>query len=140
MNKYFVDTNLFIRYLTNDIPEQADVLKRLISKSVNREIQLVCSTVVIAEIVWTLESFYKFAKSKIDEIVSALVASPAFEFDERDILLQSLDDFNHLNIDFIDAFIGAWMREHQIKNIYTFNIRDFNRISGIVVKNPAHNH
>ena len=68
------------------------------------------------------------------------MASPAFEFDERDILLQSLDDFNHLNIDFIDAFIGAWMREHQIKNIYTFNIRDFNRISGIVVKNPAHNH
>ena len=137
MNKYFVDTNLFLRYITNDFPEQAVLLENLIQKSFNSEINLVANSLVFAEIVWTLQSFYKYSKSKIDEVVSAIVASKAFEIEERDILLQALDEFHHLNIDFIDAYIGAWMRERKLENIYTFNVKDFKRIPGIIVNKPS---
>ena len=133
MNKKFVDTNLFLRYITNDIPKQAAMLETLINQSLSGEIVLIANSLVIAEIVWTLQSFYKYPKNKIDEIVSTIVASKAFEFEERDILLQALDDFHYLNIDFIDAYIGSWMNEYKIKNIYTFNVRDFKRIRGIAV-------
>lgn len=133
MNKNFVDTNLFLRYITNDIPKQAAMLETLINQSLSGEIVLIANSLVIAEIVWTLQSFYKYPKNKIDEIVSTIVASKAFEFEERDILLQALDDFHYLNIDFIDAYIGSWMNEYKIKNIYTFNVRDFKRIRGIAV-------
>ena len=74
MNKYFVDTNLFLRYITNDIPEQAVLLENLIQKSFNGEIILVANSLVFAEIVWTLQSFHKYPKNKIDEVVSAIVA------------------------------------------------------------------
>ena len=137
MNKYFVDSNLFLRYITNDIPEQAVLLENLIQKSFNGEINLVANSLVFAEIVWTLQSFYKFSKSKTDEVVSAIVASKAFEIEERDILLQALDDFHHLNIDFVDAYIGAWMRERKLENIFTFNVRDFKRIPGIIINEPS---
>ena len=92
---------------------------------------------MIAEIIWTLLSFYKFSKDKIDESVSAIVASKAFEFEERDILLQAIDDFYYLNIDFVDAYIGAWMKERQINNIYTLNVKDFRRIDGIIVNTDS---
>jgi len=136
MNKHFVDTNLFIRYITNDIPDQAALLEKLVQKSNVGEVILVTNSLVIAEIVWTLQSFYKYPKNKIDNIVSAIVASKAFEIEERDILLQALDDFHHLNIDFVDAYIGTWMKEHQIENIYTLNVKDFKRIKGITVNDP----
>lgn len=131
MNKYFVDTNLFLRYLTNDLPDRAVLLERLIKRAVDGEIRLVTNSMVFAEIVWTLQSFYKYPKYKIDEIVSSIVASTAFEIDERDILLQALEYFHTLNIDFIDAYIGAWMLEHNIQDIYTLNVKDFKRLTGI---------
>ena len=109
MNKVFVDTNLFLRYLTNDIPEKAVLLETLLQKAESGQIKLVINTLIIAEIVWTLQSFYKFSKKKIDETVSSIAASDLFEIPERDILLQSLEDFQTLNIDFIDAYIGNWV-------------------------------
>ncbi len=135
MNRYFVDTNLFLRFLTNDIPEQAELLEDLIEKAKKGFVKLVVTSMVFAEIVWTLQSFYKFPKSKIDEIVSSIAASPAFEINEREILLQALEDFNSLNIDFIDAYIGAWMQNNGVDTIYTLNIKDFKRIPGIKIAN-----
>ncbi|MFO7891697.1 MAG: PIN domain-containing protein [bacterium] len=133
MNRCFVDTNLFLRFLTNDIPEQAVILEKLIEQSRKGKVHLVINTVVIAEIVWTLQSFYKYSKEKIDEIVSSIVACKAFEIQERNILLQALEDFHTLNIDFVDAYVGNWMKENKIFTIYTLNKKDFQRISGLSV-------
>jgi len=128
-----VDTNLFLRYLTNDLPEQATLLENLIERSNRGEIQLVENSIVFAEIVWTLQSFYKYPKDRIDEIVSAIVASKAFEIEERDILLQALEDFHSLNIDFIDAYIASWMGKRKLYKITTLNKRDFKRVPGLSV-------
>ncbi len=128
MNKAFIDSNLLLRFLINDIPEQAVVLESLFQKARDKKVELVCNSMVVAEIVWTLESFYGFAKDKIQDVVSALVYLDLIHFDERQILLQALDDYVHLNIDFIDAYIAAWMEEQDIKNIYTFNKKHFKRI------------
>lgn len=133
MNKYFVDTNIFLRYLTNDIPDQAQYLEDLMKAAQKGEAQLIIHPFIIAEIVWTLGSFYKYPKKKIDEIISSFVASELFKIDDRDILLQALEDFHTLNIDFIDAFIGNWMIENKVENIATWNIKDFKRIPGINV-------
>ncbi len=131
MSKYFVDTNLFLRFLTNDIPKQARILERLLERGANDEISLISNSMVIAEIVWTLQSFYKFSKAKIDEVVSPIVASRSIEFSERDVLLQALEDFHTLNIDFIDAYIAGWMKENGITEIFTMNAKDFKRIQGV---------
>ena len=133
MNKCFVDTNLFIRYLTYDIPDKALLLRELIKKSLNDEIQLITNEIVIAEIVWTLRSFYKYSKENIDKALTPIVNSSAFEIANRQILIQALEDFHILNIDFTDAYIGAWMKENGLTDIYTLNVKDYERIPGIHV-------
>ena len=35
LEQVFVDTNLFLRYLTNDIPEQADQVEQLLQRAQN---------------------------------------------------------------------------------------------------------
>jgi hypothetical protein len=37
----FADTNLFLRYLTNDIPEQADAFERMLRRAAAGEITLI---------------------------------------------------------------------------------------------------
>jgi predicted nucleic acid-binding protein len=32
--RVFADTNLFLRYLTNDVPDQADAVERLLRRAV----------------------------------------------------------------------------------------------------------
>ena len=61
------------------------------------------------------------------------MASQAFDIEERDILLQALEDFHSLNIDFIDAYIGAWMLDRNVNDIFTLNIKNISRLGGICV-------
>ena len=49
--RLFLDTNLFLRFLTNDVPAQADAVERLLRRAAAGEVQLVTSSLVIAEIV-----------------------------------------------------------------------------------------
>ena len=49
----FADTNLFLRHLTNDVPEQADAVEGLLQKAAAGELVLVSNSMVVAEIVWT---------------------------------------------------------------------------------------
>jgi predicted nucleic acid-binding protein len=63
--RIFADTNLFLRYLTNDVPTQADAFEKLLIDASQGKIQLVTSPLVIAEIVWTLKSYYRLTKSEV---------------------------------------------------------------------------
>ncbi len=48
---FFVDTNLFLRYLTNDNPKQADAVERLLRRAAEGQVRLVTNSLVFAEIV-----------------------------------------------------------------------------------------
>ena len=105
----------------------------MIRKAQNGEVLLVTNTLVIAEIVWTLKSCYKFPKEEINEILNSIVASNVIEIEEREILLQAIEDFSYLNIDFNDAYISAWMRAKNINHIFTLNAKHFLKIPEIIV-------
>ena len=54
-----LDTNLLVRYLTEDEPAKADAVENLLDKASRGEVRLVIPSVVMAELVWVLESFYR---------------------------------------------------------------------------------
>jgi hypothetical protein len=55
-------TCLFLRYLTNDIPAQADAVEQLLHRAPAGEIVLAINRLVVAEVVWTLESYYGLSR------------------------------------------------------------------------------
>jgi predicted nucleic acid-binding protein len=67
--RVFADTNLFLCYLTNDIPAQADAVEQLLHRASDGEIVLVINSLVIAKTVWTLESYYGLARDNIKDKV-----------------------------------------------------------------------
>jgi len=133
----FADTNLFLRFLTNDVPEQADAVERLLRRAAAGELRLVTSSLVVGEIVWTLESFYGLSKKAVREHVLAILNTPGLEVAEADILLQAAVWYEEKNVDFIDAFNAAWLLAHGLSSVVTFDRKHFARLEGVSVIVPG---
>jgi uncharacterized protein len=137
VERAFIDTNLFLRYLTNDIPEKADRVEELLQRAALGEIVLVTTSLVIAEIVWTLTSFYGLSRQPICDRVLAILNTPGLEVAESDLLIAAATHYAAKNVDFIDAYNAAWMVQQQLSTAYTFDRKHFSRFEHIVVKTPG---
>ena len=133
----FIDTNLFLRYLTNDIPEKADQVDSLLQRAEAGEIILVTTAMVIAEIVWTLTSFYGLSREAICDRILAILNTPGLEIEHADLLLEAATNYAAKNVDFIDAYNVAWMTRQQLNTAYTFDRKHFKRFEQITVADPG---
>ena len=136
MTTCFIDTNLFIRYLTNDDPQKADRVDRLLEQAVNGEIELITAEIVLAEVVWVLESYYKIEKSRIAEMLKAILSTPGLKVLNGRIVEKALPYYSLQNIDFVDAYIVALMQKHKITGIYSFDKKHLDRITHITRLEP----
>ncbi len=132
----FVDTNVFLRYLTNDVPEQADAVDLLLQRAEAGEVHLETSPLVIAEIVWTLESFYCLDRPAVAEKILAVVNTPGLEVADAHLVLQACAWYVEARIDFNDAWNAAWMLDRGVGVVATFDRAPFRRIEGLAVKSP----
>lgn len=137
MNKYFTDTNIFLRFFTNDVPEQAEAVEHLLNQATEGQVVLQTSALVIAEIVWTLESYYELSREEIKSKILAILNTPGLLVENSDIISQAIPLYVDKNIDFIDAYNSYWMRAHGLSRVYTFDIRHFARAAGITPLVPG---
>jgi len=135
--RIFADTNLFLRLLTNDVPEQVDAFVDLLKKAADGEFQFVINPLVIAEIVWTLESYYQQPKSRIQAQILAILNTPGLDVADSDLVLQAIHGYVEKNVDFIDAFNAAWMQQQGIVSVCTFDEKHFKRFEGIHTLAPG---
>jgi len=133
----FADTNLFLRYLTDDVPEQADAVERLLHRAAAGELTLVTNALVLAEIIWTLESFYHLPRPEIKEKVLAILNTPGLEVADGHLILLAVCWYADQNVDFIDAFNAAWMQQQGLETVCTFDRKHFSRLEGIEVLIPT---
>ena len=135
--RVFADTNVFLRYLTNDVPAQADAVEDLLRRAGAGEVVLVTNGLVVAEIVWTLESFYELPRIEIRDKVLAILNTAGLEVVQGDLVLQAISWYADTNMDFIDAYNAAWLISAGLEKIFTFDRKHFSRIEGIAVSVPG---
>lgn len=136
MKKSFVDTNLFIRYLTNDDPVKADRVEQLLDQAAHGAVALVTTEMVIAEIVWVLESFYALTPSTIAPLIRGILATPGLEVINGPQLRRALELYEGEGIDFIDGYIAAVMEKHNIDELYSYDRKHISRLKRITRKEP----
>ena len=133
----FADTNLFLRYLTNDVPEEADAVEALLRRAQAGDLALVTSSMVIAEIVWTLESFYHLSRAEVQAKVQAILNTPGLAVADAELVLQAALWHAEKNVDFIDGYNAAWLLVRDIHEVYTFDLKHFARLEGIRALTPG---
>lgn len=134
MVNLFVDTNVFLRFLTNDDPGKAKRAETLFRDALRGKVRLATSLLVIAEIIWTLESFYKVAKPDIAAKVEKILNTPNLECPDMPLILLALDLYVHANIDFVDAYTAFEMRERGLTQILTYDHKHFARVPWIQIE------
>ncbi|MFH1713288.1 MAG: PIN domain-containing protein [Candidatus Jacksonbacteria bacterium] len=103
---YFLDTNIFLRFLIKENKKTFNDCERLFSLIEQGKIKAVVSSYVMAEIVWVLLSFYKFDKNKIIEALRVFQAAGISIKDQVDFNL-TLILFEKYKVKFIDCLIAS---------------------------------
>jgi predicted nucleic-acid-binding protein len=99
-----LDTNVLIRYLMRDDPAQSAAAIKLI-RSFSSEAPGFLSLVVIAEIIWVLQSSYSFEKTQIEETLEILLRSHELTVERSDLVWQALRAYSAGRSDFADCLI-----------------------------------
>jgi predicted nucleic acid-binding protein len=136
MKSSFLDANIFIRYLTNDDPEKADRVEKLLDQAAVGNLRLVSTELVLAEVVWVLESFYGLKNSAIGPMIKAILATPGLEVINGPLVEKAIEHYLSRNIDFIDGYIAAVMEHKNITEIYSYDKKHLARIAAIKRREP----
>ncbi len=101
----------------------------------NTHIAITTSGMVIAELLWTLLSYYKVPKAEVVEKVSVIVGTKSLSIPDRHIIADALVLYARKNIDFIDAYNAIFMRYHGLRAIYSYD-EDFELIEDVRRREP----
>lgn len=131
-----IDTNLLVRFLTEDDTAKANDVKRLLLKAAQGEVKLLIPSVVIAELVWVLQSFYKLERSEIVPLLNAIVHTHGVEVSDKSVVSNAIALYGDGTIDFIDAWIIAFAKAADVRAVYTFDRKHFKGIAEIDMLHP----
>lgn len=126
----FIDTNIFLRFLTEDQPAQADRCAALVQRLRDGEEVASMSPLAVAEIIWTLERFYKLSKAQVAAKVSPLLKLKGLRVANKEVFLKALVLFAEKNISFTDAYMAVQMERAGIEELYSYD-QDFDRVEQV---------
>jgi predicted nucleic acid-binding protein len=135
MENKFVDTNVFLRYLTKNDISKYERCRQMFKRALEGEITISTSGMVIAELIWTLLSYYKVPKAEVIEKVSVILGTENLFVPDKDVLADALVLYARKDIDFIDAYNAVFMKYQGIREIYSYD-EDFEAIEDIERKEP----
>lgn len=100
-----IDTNVLVRHLVQDDPDQAAKAERLIDTCSAEEPGFI-NRVVLCELVWVLESGYGYAREKIAFALEKILRIRQFAIEDSQEAWLSLNAYRSGG-DFADALIAA---------------------------------
>ncbi|MEW6714234.1 MAG: PIN domain-containing protein [Nitrospirota bacterium] len=127
----FVDTNVFLRFFVRDSESFYQKAKDLFEKTEKGQVKLETSDLVIAEIVWVLESYYGFSRTEIKEVVETILETKNLKVANHLRVKEAVHLYFTGKMDFIDACNIAYMRAKDYKKVATFDVKHFKNIEGV---------
>ena len=90
----FVDTNYFLRFFLKDVNEQHKEAHRLFQSSTRQE--KLTTSVIVFEIYWVAESFYKLDKKTITSFLRSILKMEFIALENREVLTSALSLYEHI--------------------------------------------
>ena len=116
-----LDTNVLVRYLTWDDPDQAERAADVIESAAEVGERLFVGPLVLCELVWVLEGPYGFARDEVLDTVEAVLRTAQFELGEKDVLWLALGDARRGDAGFADYVIGRRAKAAGSDHTVTFD-------------------
>jgi predicted nucleic-acid-binding protein len=129
----WIDTNVLIRHLAGEPAAMARRATRFLAAAQPGE--LLVADLVVAEVVYVLESVYALDRGAVAAAVRAIVTFPAIAVADAELLLRAAEVYEIDRIDFADAYLVASAERSGVGVVASFD-RTIRRVSTVEVVAP----
>lgn len=107
MNNLILDTNIFLRHLLQDIPEQSEKAKAIIDSIETGEKTGLISILVVNELIWILEHYYELKRKVYLPKLIKLLSIEQIKIMEtrKDAIIKILEKMQKQKFDFTDMYL-----------------------------------
>ena len=113
----FVDTNVLIRHLTGEPVDEAERATRLLASGP----PLWLADLIVAEVIYVLESVYRIVRERVAEIARAIVSSERLRVNDRSLLLRAVEVYERDRLDFAEAYLVACAELSGVGRVVSFD-------------------
>jgi predicted nucleic acid-binding protein len=124
-----VDTNVLLRFFTGEPAILAERARSLVEQADDGKLQLEIPSLIVAETIYTLESFYEMPKADICEKLLAFLRSRGICPQEPEVILDALERYRELSVHFADAYLAASASRRKLP-VYSFD-QDFAKFKDV---------
>lgn len=128
----FVDTNVLVRHLTGDPPDQAARATRFLAEAD----VLLLPDMIVAEVVYVLQSVYEAARPDIARALRAVLAYEAIRPVDVELLQRAVEVYEFDRLDFPEAYLVACAERSGVGTIASFD-RSIDRLGTVRRIEPA---
>ena len=115
-----LDTNVLVRFLVQDEPEQARIAGEMIERLTGTDPGFVGREVLV-ELVWVLERAYGYSRSEIAGAVDGLLSATELVIEAADDVGPALELYRNDGFGFADLMIVAAARRVGAAELVTFD-------------------
>jgi len=122
----YLDTNVVVRHLTQDPPAQGKAATAFLAAADD----LVLVDLVLAELVYVLESFYRVPRAKVAAMARSVIGFPAISTQDEGVLLRAVEVYERERLDFAEAYLVACAEDSGLRAVASFD-RSIDRVGSV---------
>lgn len=116
-----IDTNVLVRYITRDHPEQYKAAKRHLESRCSQDNPGYVSVIVLCELAWVLSRAYDAGLDEIVRVIDQILQTRQLQVQRRDQVRAALAEYVDSGADFADCLIGQINRTGGADETVTFD-------------------
>jgi predicted nucleic-acid-binding protein len=125
-----IDTNILVRYLAQDDPEQS-ALANDVFEGATASNRIFISTIVMLETIWVLKSIYAASLETIGKALSGLCESPRIHLQDQDLFKALVDE--GFDKHYRDRLIAESAKQHGCDCLLTLDKRLAKQCEGVTL-------
>ena len=116
-----IDTNVLIRLVVSDSPEQAAAARALVEECEAHGQKIFLNRIVLAEFLWVLAFQYGTTRAEALMAVETLARHPAMQIEDRDAVLGAIASARQGRQQITDLILAASNSAYRCGTTYTFD-------------------
>jgi predicted nucleic-acid-binding protein len=115
-----LDTNVLLRYITQDDPKQSPMATALI-ESLSPEAPGFVTIVSVVELVWVMQSCYAVGRDAIADALGQILRTKEIVVENAEVVWRAIRAFTGSSADFADCLIERSAAAAGCAEVYTFD-------------------
>lgn len=128
----FLDTNVLVRHLTGDPPDQA----RRATRYLDQADTLLLPDLILAEVAYVLEPYYAAPRQQVAEALRSILAFRAIQVVDGPLLLRAVELYEVHGLDYANAYLVASAERTGVGVVASFD-RAIDRIGTVRREEPT---